>query len=80
MSRIKGKYWMQIAQGEAFEQPKSRFSEVRDIWPQAFIKMNCDVDDYYQNLRSNHIVTGYGDFVDELIDYCQIANIDYIVN
>ncbi len=80
LGRIKGKYLLQIAQGEAFEQPKSRFSEVRDIWPQAFIKMNCDVDEYYQNLRSNHIVVGYGDLVEELINYCEIANISYVFN
>ncbi len=78
MSRISGKHTMQIASGDAFEQPIDRFAEVRDIWPQAFIRLDCDVDEYYTHLRSNHAVVGYGDVSEELIDFCDMVDIAYI--
>ncbi|MDI6870653.1 MAG: hypothetical protein QME79_04695 [Bacillota bacterium] len=78
-SRIKGEYVMQIAGGEAFEEPKQVFAEVRDIWPQAFIRLDCDPGDFYHNLRSNHMVVGYGDVRQELVDFCELVGVRPIV-
>ncbi|MDI6871129.1 MAG: hypothetical protein QME79_07200 [Bacillota bacterium] len=75
LSRIKGDYVMQIASGEAFEQPKSVLAEVRDVWPQAFVKLHGDPLDFYRNLRSNHMVAAYGDVTNELIDFCALSDI-----
>jgi len=80
LGRIKGDYVMQIATGEAFEKPKEALAEVRDIWPQAFIKLNCKPLDFYYNLRSNHSVVGYGDVTQELIYLCDLLDIQPIVN
>jgi L-fucose isomerase len=74
-SRIKGEYVMQIAGGEAYEQPKEVFAEVRDIWPHAFIRLDCDPSAFYQNLRSNHMVVGYGDIRQELVDLCGLLDV-----
>ncbi len=80
LSRIKGDYVMQIATGEAFEEPKEVLAEARDVWPQAFIKLNCDPLDFYYNLRSNHVVVAYGDLTRDLINLCDLLNIRPIVN
>ncbi len=74
-SRIKGEYVLQIVRGEAYSQPKSVFSEVRAIWPQAFIKLECNAEVFYQNLRSNHIVVGYGIVHEELMELCELLEI-----
>jgi L-fucose isomerase len=75
LSRIKGEYVFQIATGTAFEQPREIFGEVRDIWPQAFIRLDSDPDWFYQNLRSNHIVAGYSNVKKELMELSDLLNI-----
>ncbi|MEA1965464.1 MAG: hypothetical protein U9O41_10155, partial [Candidatus Aerophobetes bacterium] len=53
--RIKGEYHMFISSGEAFEQPKEKFKEDKEIWPHAFIKLDADPFVFIQETRSNHI-------------------------
>jgi len=80
LSRIKGKYVMHITTGEAFEQPKEKLSEIRDVWPQAFIKMDGDVDKFIQNVRTGHTLMGYGNLKDELVAFCDILGITPIIS
>jgi L-fucose isomerase len=75
LSRVKGEYVFQIAGGTAFEQPREALKEVREIWPQAFIHLDDDPDWFYQSLRSNHIVVGYGDLQRELVELCTLLDI-----
>jgi len=79
LARIKGAYVMEIARGEAFEQPKEKFAEARDRWPHAFIKLHGSVKRFIKEARSNHIHMVYGDFVDELIAVCDLLDICPIV-
>jgi L-fucose isomerase len=79
LSRIKGEYVMHIATGEAFEQPKERFKEARDVWPHAFIKLDGDPETFIQNCRSNHMHFVYGDFKKELIAICSLLKIKPII-
>ena len=64
-SRIKGSYRLLIAKGEAYEEPFDSYQDVR-AWPQGFIRLLCDPRQFYQNLRSNHSVVGYGDLTRQL--------------
>ena len=64
-SRIKGSYRLLIAKGEAYEEPFDSYQDVR-AWPQGFIRLLCNPRQFYQNLRSNHSVVGYGDLTRQL--------------
>ncbi len=79
LSRIKGKYVMLIATGEAFEQPKEKFKESREKWPHAFIKIDGDIEKLIENTRSNHMHMVYGDYKDFLIEFCKLMDIESIV-
>lgn len=78
LGRIRGKYVMLIAVGEAFEQPKERFKETREVWPHAFIRLDGDPAKFFHNNRSNHIHMVYGDFEKELIEICELLGIEPI--
>lgn len=80
LSRIKGDYVMQIATGNAFLQPNDVFAEDRDIWPHAFISLDCNPSNFYQAIRSNHIVVGYGNMKKELQFLCDLMDIKAILN
>ena len=80
LSRIKGNYVMQIATGNAFLQPKEVFAEDRDIWPHAFISLDCNPNNFYQAIRSNHLVVGYGNMKNELIYLCELLDIKAVLN
>jgi L-fucose isomerase len=78
LNRINGDYVMQITTGTAIYQSKSVLKQVRDIWPQAFIKIHCDADEFIQSIRSNHIVVGYGEVKNELDTFCNLIGIKAI--
>lgn len=80
LSRIKGKYVMHITPGEAFEQPREKLAEIRDVWPQAFVKTEGDIDKFIQNVRTGHTLMGYGNLEDELISLCEILGITPILS
>jgi len=79
LSRVKGKYVMLIATGEAFQQPKERFKEVRDVWPHAFVKLDGNPKTLVQNVRSNHMHMAYGDVKEELLKICELLDIEAIL-
>ncbi|MDD5016502.1 MAG: hypothetical protein PHO15_00205 [Eubacteriales bacterium] len=80
LGRKNGKYVMHIAEGEAFEQPKEEFAVCRDVWPHAFVKLNCDMMKFYSDIRSNHSVIGYGNIKNTLVTFCELLDITAIVN
>lgn len=79
LSRIQGKYVMLMARGEAFEKPKEAFKQTRDVWPHAFVKLEGDAHKFVQNIRSNHIVVGYGNVMQELAEFCDLPGITPII-
>jgi len=79
LSRVKGKYVMLIATGEAFQQPKERFKEVRYVWPHAFVRLDGDPRMLVQNVRSNHMHMAYGEVKEELLEICDLLGIEAIL-
>jgi len=79
LSRVKGKYVMLIASGEAFEETKEKFKETREKWPHAFIKIDGNIEKLLENIRSNHMHMVYGDYKDTLIEFCKLMDIEPIV-
>lgn len=80
LGRLNGEYIMHISTGIAFERPKEVFAEARDIWPHAFIQIDGDPIDFYTNLRSNHVVVGYGDMKNDLTNICYLLDMYAAVN
>lgn len=79
LGRENGTYVMNLAQGEAFMKPKEELAEVR-TWAQAFVKLHCDPESFYGNLLSNHSVMAYGDWKNELMEFCKLKQIRYYDN
>lgn len=74
LGRENGKYVMNIATGTAYKEADEELLKVRS-WAQGFVKMDCDPMEFYQNLRCNHSVVGYGDHKDQLLEFCKLYDI-----
>lgn len=84
LTRIKGKYCLHIASGEAYVPPKERLEEELNAcgfpyWPHAFIKLGGDPEVFIQNQRSEYISMCYGNLTEELLDLCYLLEIDPLV-
>jgi L-fucose/D-arabinose isomerase len=80
-ARISGEYVCQIAKGKTFI-PKDFFK--KGIWgsdclPWAFVEFSGDMENFIQNIRSNHIHMVYGDYLQELKDVCELLNVSPIL-
>lgn len=78
LSRIKGKYVMVAAQGQAQKLPKERFKEAREFWPHAFIKLDCNAREFVRHIRSNHMHVCFGSHLDALKEFCALKDIECI--
>lgn len=67
-------YVMNIAGGTAYLQPDEELLKVRS-WAQGFVRLDGDPMQFYQNLRCNHSVVGYGDYSDVLMEFCALCGI-----
>lgn len=84
LCRIKGRYYLHIAVGEAYEPSKEKLEEELNAcgfpyWPHAFIKLRGNVEDFIQNQRSEYISMCYGDLKEELLDLCYLLDIEPLV-
>jgi len=75
LGRIEGNYVMHICKGKAIAKERKALAEVRDIWPQAFIKVDIDIEKFIQNVRTGHSLVCYGDYMAELVNYCELLGI-----
>jgi L-fucose isomerase-like protein len=82
--RIRGKYCLHSAFGEAYEPPKEKLEEEIKAcgfpyWPHAFIRLEGNLDTFVQNQRSEYISMCYGDVREELLDLCYLLGIEPII-
>ena len=81
LARKNGKYWMAILPaefmdfGEEKNEEKARATQVE--WPHAFARLKVDAQEFLSTYDSNHTHGVYGNYVEELVDFCKIAGIDY---
>ncbi|MCX7716999.1 MAG: L-fucose/L-arabinose isomerase family protein [Candidatus Sumerlaeaceae bacterium] len=75
------RYRMAIVPGEFVTFGAARDEElacsVQDNWPHAFAKFDCAPEDFINGFHCNHIHGVYGDWVEELIAFCDIKGIDW---
>ena len=80
LSRIQGEYVMLIAPGEAIEGDPAWLEECGyPMWPHAFLKLDGDHEFFIDNLRSEYIHMAYGDLEDDLLETCELLNIEPIL-
>ncbi|GAF74016.1 unnamed protein product, partial [marine sediment metagenome] len=80
-ARISGEYVCQIAQGETFV-PQDFFKKgilATDCLPWAFVEFSGDMENFIQNIRSNHIHMVYGDYIQQLKDVCGLLKVKPII-
>jgi len=78
LSRIEGKYVMLAVKGKTINVNRERFKESREYWPHAFVELDCDVKEFIQNVRSNHIHICFGEWINELKEFCSFKDIEFI--
>ncbi|MGC8545537.1 MAG: L-fucose/L-arabinose isomerase family protein [Athalassotoga sp.] len=83
LTRKNGKYWMAILPaefldfGEKKNEEKAKATQIE--WPHAFARLEVSADEFLSTYDSNHTHGVYGDWIDELVDFCKIAGIEYKV-
>lgn len=77
LARKDGKYWMAIIAGEFVSVTLEKLKEISPEWPQGFAKLFVDADELINELGANHLHAVYGNYVNELIDVCDMMGISY---
>lgn len=78
--RVRGRYVMQIAAGEAYEENPAKMAECGfTIWPQTFIRLKGDGRAFVENMRSEYIHCVYDSIVPELLDLCKMLDIEPVM-
>ncbi len=75
LGRIGGEYVMLLMGGEAKTYPREKLAEVSPQHPQAFVQLDCSPDNFFAELRCNHVHMVYGDYRKELAVLCQVLGI-----
>ena len=83
LTRKNGKYHMTIFKGQVVdldEQTKEKLSkEVQEEWPHVYVELEMSMERFLEHYPCNHTHGVYGDYIDELVKFCKIKNIDYLV-
>ncbi len=79
LGRIDGEYIMLITGGRAVSYPREKLEDLNPQHPQSYIKLDCTIDTFIENLRCNHIHFIHGDFCEEMKIACKVLGIRAIV-
>lgn len=78
LNRVKDEYVMLIVGGEAVEMPDQGI-DFAPFVPLTYLRLDCDIHELLQNIRSNHVHAIYGDYGPDLVEICRLAGIRPIV-
>ena len=80
---MKGRYRMHIYTGEAKDPPAWNEYGWDDPAPQLpsleVFPDSCTVEQFAQNVSCQHVIVAYGNFVEELKDFCKLLDIDVVM-
>jgi L-fucose isomerase len=79
LTRKNGNYRMTIFPAKVLELPREKMNETSPEWPQAFIKINTSPDELIKVYGSNHAHAVIGNCVEELLQICEMFDIETIV-
>jgi L-fucose isomerase len=70
LGRVAGEYVLLITGGTTIEYPREKLEEINFHHPQAYLKLDCPIDTFIDNLRCNHVHFVFGNFYEELEIAC----------
>jgi len=80
---LKGKYKMHVYTAEAKEPPAWNEYGWDDPAPQLpsleVFPDSCTVEEFAQKVASQHVIVAYGDFTEELRDFCRMLDIELVM-
>lgn len=79
LTRKDGKYRMTIFPAQVVTFPREKMDETSPEWPQAFVKINTKPETLINVYGSNHAHAVRGNCIKELIQICEMLEIDPIV-
>jgi L-fucose isomerase len=79
LSRLDGEYVLLIGSGQTVEYPREKLKEINPQHPQSYVRLDCSLQSFLDNLRCNHIHFVFGDFVEELEVACWALGIRPVV-
>lgn len=77
LTRTNGKYKMSMFRGKFIEVPVSKLEETCCSWPHGFAEVEPDAETLIQRYDNNHVHCISGDYINELIKFCEMKNIEY---
>lgn len=66
---------MLILPVDVVKQPRERLRASTWERPHTFLRLHCDKEKFFADVRSNHIHLVYGDYVEQLKEICAILGI-----
>ena len=79
MFRKDEQYFMGMFTGTTEKRPRETLKEYSPYRPTSFVKHDLDVDRFMESFCSNHLHCVRGNYLNELIEFCNIVGIKYIV-
>ena len=80
---LKGKYKMHVYTAEAKNPPAWNEFGWDDPAPQLpsleVFPDSCTVEEFAQNVSSQHVIVAYGDYTEALIDFCEMMDIELVM-
>ena len=80
---LKGKYKMHVYTAEAKDPPAWNEFGWDDPAPQLpsleVFPDSCTVEEFAQNVCSQHVIFAYGDFVEAIRDFCEMMDIELVM-
>ena len=80
---LKGKYKMHVYTGEAKDPPAWNEFGWDDPAPQLpsleVFPTSCTVEDFAQKVSSQHVIVAYGDYTEQLRDFCKLTDIELVM-
>lgn len=77
MFRKNEQYYMGMFVGETEKRPREAVSEYSSYRPTSFVRHVLDVDSFMKTFCSNHLHCVQGDYIKELIAFCEMTDIPY---
>lgn len=78
-TRVLNKYKLTLFKAQCIKVPHERLKESTSSWPHCFIKLTIPFEELFENYDNNHIHAIPGDYLNELINFCKLEDIECIV-
>lgn len=76
LSRVLDKYKFTVFRGKFKNMPPEKLVETCPVWPHGFVEVNADPYDLINSFDSNHVHAVSGDYIQEIMKFCEIKGIE----